>query len=459
MSLQEAADASFIVCEHIPMEHANTCVDKSLKSIQRKLVWSVVSLSPTASWAIQLNKWRWSTIIKIVKKCNERAEIYTIADNQTTPFVLDKHVGRNKLFVNSDIISLNCSTTVESDVDITYFYDAEQFVQNVKDVMLTNEASHMSIDIQRITKATEFEMQRALTAMFDVEFFSSDHDFKGDNAVIDQNNQLVPVMSPTTWNLSQRRLISLVPTIRNLVPYPSKDLCKDHPLSNKYRKDGTTRYDKPNPFRLNSDGYYTRPAYMYVADPYSSAHSIISKTNIEVVQNSYKALMMVVFENLGFAMEYVDPEKHGRCPTVQSRAKKIAKYAGRVSQALNDIGVIFKNYGAETIIKFKWWDIAGKGRDADNGGDAIRQAFNIDPQESWSMNERPNLLRNNLEKQIIQLIEQLKETYSMITHIKRTRDASAKIIRSGIGGGIKNSSYGSLVGLILITFISSFWPR
>jgi hypothetical protein len=53
--------------------------------------------------------------------------------------------------------------------------------------------------------------------------------------------------------------------------------------------------------------------------------------------------MMVVFENLGFAMVYIDPDKHGICLTVQNRAKKIAKYAGRVWQVLIDVNEICRH--------------------------------------------------------------------------------------------------------------------
>ena len=69
-----------------------------------------------------MNKWRWSVIIQLVRifaDADDEDSFYTIIDGKQQTFVLENHVGTHKMFVNSGQISLNYSTTVESDVDVT----------------------------------------------------------------------------------------------------------------------------------------------------------------------------------------------------------------------------------------------------------------------------------------------------------------------------------------------------
>jgi hypothetical protein len=412
----------------------------------------VVALFPTSEWAIKLNEWRWSAIFKLVRLFTDPEDehpFYTFIDGARQNFVLEEHVGTRKVFVNSGLISLNCSTTVESDVDITVDSDSTEFIPIAREWLreVTTETDEGELPDDRILKA--------LTAMFDVELFFVDHSFTGDNAVLDENGQLVPVMSKDSWYLSQRRLSTAMKKLTVL--YPVTDIYRELPdtsgLPGKVNPG-----DPENLYRLSSDGYYTRPAFMYVADPDSPAHNNVNiedKSNIEVVRNSYRALMMVVFENLGFALEYVDPGKHGICPTVQSRAKKIAKYAGRVSQALSDVNVICRPYGVPEAFRFEWWNVAGKGRDPSAGSEAIRTAFKLDPAGSLSMFENPRLLRDHIEKEIVALVRDIKVSYSFISNIKRLRGVGGNQNIRG-GGSATSLTWANIFALVSVTLLTSF---
>lgn len=466
VGLTQAADASFITytSDTYFVTNDNVCVQEAVQAITKdnvtRLVWPVVALFPEQEWAKCMNKRRWSIIMEIVKMFEPNPEvIYTIVNESIAAFTLENHVGTHKFFVNSKFISLNCSTSVESDVDISFFAPAEEFTKAVKVVLNNQIDGDWKFDKTRINDATISQMQNALTAMFDVEFFSKDHAFIGNNAIVDHKKKLVPVMSEETWYLSQSRLQKNIPPGSfTFFIYPEDDLYRD--TIHTYSQDTETRVDTPNQFLMESDGYYTRPAYMYVADPYSLAHDDpeLSKTNVEVVRNSYRALVMVILENLGFAMEYVDPEKHGLCPTLQSRAKKIAKYADRVSQALADISVILKNNEAEKLVDFKWWELARHGRDAEKGPSAIREAFNLDPDAKTSMHGNTELLRKILESQIIALLSQLKNTNSIVSNDIQKRKQRANI--RGGGDATSTASRYSWAGLgLIVMVISSLWPR
>lgn len=472
LGLKEAAEASFITyAKEDGDSNANTCVSGAIEATTidglHRLVWSVVALFPEQGWAKNLNRLRWSIVLDIVDKFKENPTdytAYTIVGESKKPFSLEDHVDTHKLFVDSGSISLNCSTFVDSDVDVTFHGEHSRFVTAVKDVLLDaaakSEGSRVFYDKERIKEATGQDVQDAFIAMFDFELFSADHEFQGNNAVVDAANRLVPLMSKATWELSQLRLTENLPRGFTALPYPKTDFYRETPQQDTYHPAPEPgRVDAINSYRLKSDGYYTRPAYMYVVNPSSLAHDdpAISKTNVEVVRNSYRALTMVVLENVGFAMEYVDPYKHGLCPTLQSRAKKIAKYADRVSQALRDVRVILAGHGAGSYVDFGWWELASRGRDPEEGPAAIERAFELDPNAYTSMHANPGLLRQNMESQITRLLFQLRNAPSTVSHVMRIRQSS-----KSVGGGDDSNivSRYSWVGLCLaVTILSSLWPR
>lgn len=298
-------------------------------------------------------------------------------------------------------------------------------------------------------------MQKALAVMLDVEFFSEQHAFPGDNATVQKDLQVVPVMSEFTWNLSHRRLENIGnPKLFQYVPYPVRDMYlsqEPYESPSKERDD-----DGEIPLVMVSDGYYTRPVYMYVADPKGIAKPGTKLTNIEVVRNSFRALVMVVLENLGFAMEYVDPDKHGICPTLKSRAQKISKYAMRVSMALKDANEILENYN---IYQFDtaWWDTAGQGRDNDK---FLLQAF---PQVGNMLDSPMNTGNNGLLKQpLVDNIQGfLVESVSIVTNINTPDSASDSSDGTSIqeGGGDSARSWATMIFLGVLTLVASASPR
>lgn len=157
--LIEAKQVSFITSELIPkiaVYGMSSCQTASLGEIGEKLVWPVVAIFPTAPEAIALNKWRWGWVIEIVNMCvgNNKVILETQEDpadptsTKRIPFELDKHVGgAHKLFVTSEIIKLNCSTKVDSDIDISFYGNADVFVDIVKAVF--NEQPRDSICVLR----------------------------------------------------------------------------------------------------------------------------------------------------------------------------------------------------------------------------------------------------------------------------------------------------------------------
>lgn len=435
---------SFITNDLIPEDAGveDSCRAFWLRRIGQKLVWSVVALFPDEEWARDLNKWRWEIVLKIVAKFVDPTAVKTVYtksyNGARIPFDINEHVGgARKLFVSSEIISLNCSTKVDSDVDITFFGHTYEFISAVKKVL-----TECCVPDHDLEKMSDIDVQSALATMFDIEFFSLQHAFEGDNATIDEECKLVPILSATTWERSQLRLHKNKYISHEKIAYPSRDLYR------KFSGDCSAGYsrssvdDEENSTRLFSDGYFTRPAYMYVADPNGSANASNSFSNEYVVQNSFRALIMVVLENIGFALEYVDPESHGLCPTLRSRAKKIAKYAERVSKALRDANRILRNNRIPVIV-YDWWILAGLGREKELH---LNTAFKITDADYIIKSE--NILRTVLVYRVGELSSKI-------------RDAIAKIdgqvlVRGGGGSGNQLAIFA--VG-VLVTIVASVIPR
>ncbi len=442
--LHDVARESFITHASIPIHDntASSCNNDSLGAINRKLVWPVIALFPTKPWAQALNRWRWKIVLEIVHRFVQNPSVdyvYTKDANDTrVAFDLDKHVGgAHKLFVRSDTISMNCSTKVDSDVDITFSDDADVFVAAVKDVLGQYVDESLAA---RFESVDVFEMQTALAVMFDVEFFSKQHAFEGTNATVNRDGKVVPVLSETTWVRSQTRLTESG-AINIALDYPVRDMYRDQKKRKTRKTDRTRVDDTENAFIMASDGYYTRPAFMYVAVPNSKANKHFS--NLHVVRNSFRALIMVVLENLGFAMEYVDPHQHGLCPTMQNRAKKIAKYADRIAKAMRDANSILRKNGVAEM-SFVWWETAGKGREDPN---KLREAFGITGDVQM---KEDNKLRPLLESQVRGLIDQLRI---------KIRDYNAKVMKRG-GGGDDAGNLRALVAVgVLATIVASVLPR
>lgn len=439
--LQNIAQKSLITTDKIPLfdKAAGICSNQSLQEIKRKLVWPVIALFPTKSWAQDLNKFRWQIVLEIVHLFVDNpsaASVYTKDANDTrVAFDIEKHVGgAHKLFVRSDNISMNCSTKVDSDVDISFYDDADVFVEAVKKILtqyVDNPEDISNLDV--------LEMQDALAVMFDVEFFSAQHAFQGSNATVNKDGKIVPVLSIKTWDRSQARLLASR-GISSTLDYPARDMYRDKKVRKMKTINRTHADDEENTLIMASDGYYTRPAFMYVAVPNSPATRNLS--NLHVVRNSFRALIMVVLENLGFAMEYVDPHKHGLCPTLYSRAKKIAKYADRISKALGDANRILKQYRLSPI-SYNWWEEAGKGREDPN---KLRAAFKIS--SDVGMTEYNNKLRKALEDNLKILIDHLRF---------KIRDYNANK-RGGGDGDVGNLRALVAVG-VFATIVASVLPR
>lgn len=468
--LIEAKQVSFITSELITGlgEGASGCQKASLEAIGNKLVWPVVAIFPTALEAIALNKWRWGWVIQIVNMCvgNNKVVLDTQEDpddptnTKRIPFELDKHVGgAHKLFVTSEIIKLNCSTKVDSDIDISFYGNADVFVANVKAVFETeNDNRSLVFDTNGFKHMDSIAMQKALAVMLDVEFFSEQHAFQGDNATVNEDGQMVPVMSEKTWYLSRRRLENIetqAPGFQS-VPYPIRDMYLNQPV---YKADNERKDDGEIELLMESDGYYTRPVYMYVADPKGFAKPGMELTNIEVVRNSFRALMMVVLENVGFAMEYVDPEKHGICPTLKSRAQKISKYAMRVSMALKDANHILKIdkiYDTGGLFNTTWWDTAGQGRDNDT---FLLEAF----PKVGNMLDSPMDIGNNglLKGPLVENINVfLDESMKIIETINNHDSDSNSSDSTTFGGGEDSArSWATMMFLGLLTLVASASPR
>lgn len=383
-----------------PDDERNDCQRDAIENAGNKLVWQVVALFPDEDWAKALNRWRWSVVAAIVAAFGASAHTKNLDGGEQIPFDLEDHVGgAHKMFVQSDTIELNCSTKVDSDVDITFKRGAPKFVAAVKRVLGSHEhPESLGIDVSSYENLADTQMQTALTAMFDIEFFSDDHAFEGDNAVVDTNCQIVPFFSDGSWMLSQKRIQDNAPSMLPAeIPFPAKEMYLNGPVIPPCGFDH--RADTQNALLLASDGYYTRPAFMYVASPHagSGVHGV---ENIDAVRNSYRALLMVAFENLGFALEYVDPEKHGLCPTLESRARKIAKYAQRVTCALEDAANI-----SGTKFELAWWRLAGKGRE-DPG--VLATAFKLEKGTQTMMTSRENALTTKLEIETSALLAQIR---------------------------------------------------
>lgn len=450
MAVRSSAGESFISCSLIPKvseEFPKGCRTKSLKAIYGKLVWPVVALFPDKVWARVLNVWRWSVVLCVIEKFEHDKSKQQTDTNER--FVLSKHVAtRNKIVVTSDAISLNCSTNVDSDVDISFSRSADEFQDAVIQV-LTERCSGCEGDermsdqenvVQAIIDQTKYgsddmikwvdgcmvletnignrDMQRAFKTILDIEFFSSEHQFHGDNAVVDGQGQLVPFVTRTTWEHSKRRIEThsfgddvQVPSLQ----YPENDL---------YLRDGLYARACVNtdPYReehdvsvlLLSDGYFARPAFMYVAKQYGIANTndecAPAMFNVDVVKNSYRALLMVAFENMGFALEYIDHTRHGLCPTLEDRAQKIAKYARRISDALIDIRRIRERNGLLDMFEFYWWETAGRARGLEKENvDSFNKAFFPLKHYGYTcMDDTTLLIREIVERKISELLKNVK---------------------------------------------------
>jgi hypothetical protein len=199
---------------------------------------------------------------------------------------------------------------------------------------------------------------------------------------------------------------------------------------------------------MASDGYYTRPAFMYVAEPNGNAKSGTELTNIDVVRNSYRALMMVVLENIGFAMEYLDPEKHGICPTIKSRAQKISKYAGRVSMALHDANVILVRHGYDGVrFDTDWWKEASQGRTED---DYLYTSFNLTHISDVAMtSENSENMRSPFVHACTKFFNEFETIIKSLPQVANTAG----------GGGDSARSWATMMFLGLLTLVASASPR
>lgn len=474
--LKDAAAVSFITTTKIIElnKNSNDCQKASLQKVGNKLVWPVVAIFPEHEIAKALNKWRWGWVMKILDKCAKSAKVDLLIETQVNPedekntkrrpFDIKTDVGSaQKLLVTSSIIKMNCSTRVDSDIDISFYGEDIVFVEIVKTVFLEmSEPSPdtvFSIDMDKCCPLGSIEMQKALAVMLDVEFFSNQHAFPGENAIVNDANQIVPVHSNETWKLSQQRLSalakdpSIIPKFET-VSYPKRDF---HLADTRYfaKETSTETEDGEIELLMASDGYYTRPVFMYVSDTNSIAKSGTDLTNIEVVRNSFRSLMMVVSENLGFAMEYVDYEKHGICPTMKSRAQKISKYAERIAKALDDANDILKRHGLGSTNQFDtetWWKPAGKGRSEDKD---LRDSFDLNLETE--MKGMPKEMSNNeLHTLLVVKIQGLLSEMTKNIGFLESLPAAVPVQE---GGGDSARSWATMLFLGVLTLVASASPR
>lgn len=445
---------SFITCYLIPKLLDEQPIDRRtehLKRINGKLVWPVIALFPEKEWAQAINMWRWSVILYVVEKFNNDKSIQLTERNKR--FIINKHVGNDeKLVVLSDDISLNCSTKLDSDVDITFERSSDELEVAILEVLtnrcLGSECTEISGNIDVISKIIlekltkqgneedieedikyidrfmticknpiEFDIQRSLNTMLDIELFAIDRQFKGNNWTVDKYGELVPFITKITWEHSKLRLKQYFENHKILshLDYPLTDLyLNENNYKMKYNEITAMREEHCIQSLISSNGYYTRPAFMYVVKQHgivNTENDICPKMfNIDIVRNSYRALIMVVLENLGFALEYIDPNRHGLCPTLEDRAKKVAKYAKRISESLIDIRRIRERNGLLNMFSFNWWEVAGKSRGIEiHNIDSFNIAFNpLQHDKHTEMNMNTNYIRDILESKTKELLKNIK---------------------------------------------------
>nr|WRJ70070.1 hypothetical protein TetV2_00625 [Oceanusvirus sp.] len=388
-----------------------------------KLSWSVVALFSDKEWAKQLNLERWTIVTEIIKSFG--AVAYTLDErDKKTDFVVGKHANTiSKLFVSeSEKLSLTCSTKVDSDVDVTFYGLASVFVQSANTI------------IQNLLSGTDdrFQLMKLvynggvgnvandatfLARAFDVEIFDEGIEFPTPNVRqtrSDDGEKWVPIMTLDTWDQSQIRLKKHFEN-QPLVP----------PLTDESDITESPEERVAGEKRIGSDGYYTRPAYMFVASPNdcavpSDADAECTLTNKQVVWNSERARLMVALENLGFSLEYLSPEHHGLCPVNRTRANKIAKYAQRIVDVLcgtdGDGDVKIKTMCDGDVLN--WWKGAAAGRES---RDSLAQAFSgVELDEDMGKNGPLKIL--------------LEEKVTGILKIIRTNTSAARG-KVGVGGG------------------------
>ena len=445
---------SFISCYLIPKLLDEEPIDRRtehLKRINGKLVWPVIALFPEKEWAQAINMWRWSVILYVVENFNNDKSIQLTERNKR--FILNKHVGNDeKLKVMSDTISLNCSTKLDSDVDITFERSSDELEVAILEVLknrclgsecveingdidviskiilekITNQVNEEDIeekikDIDRLmilcNHPTEVDIQRSLNTMLDIELFAIDRQFKGNNWIVNKYGELVPFVTKITWEHSKLRLKQYFKNHKILsdLDFPLTDLYLNEKIYKmKYNEIIPCREEQCIQSLISSNGYYTRPSFMYVVKQHDIAkteNDIYPKMfNIDIVRNSYRALIMVVLENLGFALEYIDPNRHGLCPTLEDRAKKIAKYAKRISDCLIDIRRIRERNGLLNMFSFKWWEVAGKSRGIEiENIDSFNVAFHpLQHNKHTEMNMTTHCIRDILESKSKDLLQNIK---------------------------------------------------
>ena len=445
---------SFISCYLIPKLFDEEPIDRRteyLKRINGKLVWPVIALFPEKEWAQAINMWRWSVILYVVEKFNNDKSIQLTERNKR--FLLNKHVGNDeKLVVMSDTISLNCSTKMDSDVDIIFERSSDELQVAILEVLtnrcLGSECEEISGDINVISKiilekishkvnqedieeeikdidrfmvlcnnTTEVDIQRSLNTMLDIELFAIDRQFKGNNWTIDKYGELVPFITKITWEHSKLRLNQYFENYKLLsdLEYPLTDLYLNENICKiKYNEIIPLREEQCIQSLISSNGYYTRPAFMHIVkqhDMVNTGNDVYPKMfNIDIVRNSHRGLIMVVLENLGFALEYTDPNRHGLCPTLEDRAKKIAKYAKRISYSLIDIRRIRERNGLFNMFSFNWWEVAGKSRGKEiENINSFNIAFNpLQHNKHTEMNMTTHYIRDILESKAKELLQNIK---------------------------------------------------
>eukprot|EP00873_Tetraselmis_striata_P033927 jgi/Tetstr1/454191/TSEL_041110.t1 len=305
------------------------------------LTWSVVALFPDQDWAKQLNLERWAIITEIINSYG--TEAYTLGEGgENVPFAAQHVNTSSKLFVSgSETLSLTCSTKVDSDVDVTFYGNAQtSFVPKANEIivsLLSEQPSRFRLMKLSRTGTAGGNNAKFLARAFDMEIFDNSLQFAAPH-VRPHKETFVPNMTRETWTQAQLRLSNhrwLEETPFTQIEPP----CGSDTETIQSPPDAVLKEDEAAKPRIHSDGYYTRPAYMFVAAPHDCATDTpeapnCALTNKDVVRNSTRALLMVVLENLGFALEYLSPGHHGLCPVNRTRAGKIAKYAQRVVDAL-----------------------------------------------------------------------------------------------------------------------------
>ena len=359
-----------------------------------KHIWGVISLFEDEQWAKDLNDQRWRVMKGFLKK-------YGIYYHEG-----DGNDGRPKLKTHKFAkgVSMTCSTTVTSDIDISFQNTEQKAVEYL--VVLKKIAGYSDVnedvsepsnteDDKNVTRRHRDSILQFWANAYDMEVFHNGNNVSMDSGSISKITKVDRDNAFSRWDAYKARLL-----------FPKKDPPK--------RREGNLSDIHASSQVKKTDGYFTNAAFFFHNRPnfydmkmiednsenprdyvrndpgdYELVDSspgvyadilnnlenntrlqepneptdnqpVNTRTNKDIITDFTEALYLVVAENIGFAIEYVDERApkfydHGLCPTPEQRFKKLKKYAGRVIDASTTSGTQGPGalFGAELLEPFE----------------------------------------------------------------------------------------------------------